>query len=336
MANLYTRTGDMGQTGLVGGSRVSKTDSRVECYGTIDEMGSAMGLARSLSNRDYVKSSLVAIQGRLFSLAAEIASDDRGIKKLDHLISEDDISFLEGIVDKCTETNGIQTAFVVPGMNPVSGALHLARTIVRRCERRMLHLSRETEIRPVLIKYVNRLSDAVYALARLEETLGEREELKEKVRQIISCILKENADAHKNYKEDCNMLPFSLENLLTIAARAREKAAEINVPIVFAAVDEGGNLVLLQRMEGSFLGSIDIAIGKAYTATAFKSPTHEFGKSCQPGGSLYGIHAGNNGKIVIFGGGFPYEQEGRIVGGIGVSGGTVEEDMEIARYALGE
>ena len=75
MANLYTKTGDKGYTGLVGGSRISKADLRVECYGTVDEMGSALGFARSLSNREYVQNTIHHIQGRLFSLGSEIASD---------------------------------------------------------------------------------------------------------------------------------------------------------------------------------------------------------------------------------------------------------------------
>ena len=140
MANLYTKSGDKGYTGLVGGSRISKADLRVECYGTVDEMGSALGFARSLSNREYVKNTIHHIQGRLFALGAEIASDSEGLKKLTHTISDEDIAYLEAVVDKCTETNGIQTSFVIPGENPPSGALHVARTVVRRCERSMIRL----------------------------------------------------------------------------------------------------------------------------------------------------------------------------------------------------
>ena len=121
-----------------------------------------------------------------------------------------------------------------------------------------------------------------------------------------------------------------------MAHRAREKAAQMGVPVVFAAVDEGGNLIMMQRMKDSFMGSIDIAINKAYTSAAFKMPTDVLGAAAQPGQPLYGIETSNAGRIVLFGGGFPYEYEGRVVGAIGISGGSVEEDMTIARYALGE
>ena len=324
MANLYTKTGDKGYTGLVGGSRISKADLRVECYGTVDEMGSALGFARSLSNREYVQNTIRHIQGRLFSLGAEIASDSEGLKKLTHTISDEDIAYLEAVVDKCTETNGIQTSFVIPGENPPSGALHIARTVVRRCERSMIRLAAEQEVRDTLLKFVNRLSDATYALARLEETLGKQDALREKVEEEVRRRL------------NGGKLPFTLENIEKMAQRAREKATEMGVPVVFAAVDDGGNLIMMQRMKDSFMGSIDVAINKAFTANAFKMPTDVLGAAAQPGQPLYGIETSNAGRIVLFGGGFPYEYEGHVVGAIGISGGSVEEDMTIARYALGE
>ena len=324
MANIYTKTGDAGETGLIGGSRVNKSDLRVECYGTVDEMGSALGFARSLSNREYVVETLRHIQERLFSFAAEIASDEQGVKKLSKLINSEDVAWLESIVDKCTETTGIMTSFVIPGETASSGALHLARTIVRRCERNLIRLSAQATVRPELLRYINRLSDAVYALARLEETLNGQEELRRKV----------EAEARRLLHMTSGERSLTLEYVNEMACRARQKAAELNVPIVFAAVDVGGNAILLQRMDGAFLGSIDLALGKAYTAVAFQQPTHTLGEAARPDGPLYGIEAGNNGRIVLFGGGFPYTENSAVVGGIGVSGGTVEQDMVIALHAL--
>ena len=119
-----------------------------------------------------------------------------------------------------------------------------------------------------------------------------------------------------------------------MAQPAVERAGQLGVPVVFSAVDSGGNLVLLQRMEGALLGSVDVSAGKAYTANAFQMPTHELGQAARPDGPLYGIDASAPGKIVLFGGGFPYVVNGEVVGGIGVSGGTVEQDMDIAWYAM--
>lgn len=128
--------------------------------------------------------------------------------------------------------------------------------------------------------------------------------------------------------------PLTLENIKKMAEAAEKKAAEINVPMVFAVVDQGGNLIYLERMSGALLASINIAQNKAYSAVSLKMPTSELAKHAQPGASLYGIANTNDGKIVIFGGGFPYYVGGEIVGAVGVSGGSVEEDMSVATAAL--
>lgn len=126
----------------------------------------------------------------------------------------------------------------------------------------------------------------------------------------------------------------SLESVKRMAQAAEAKAEEINVPIVFAAVDTGGNLMLLHRMEEAFFTSVEIAINKAFTSVALKDSTDTIAPLVQPGESLYGLELSNNCKIVPFGGGFPIVVDGDIVGAVGVSGGSVEEDMAIARAAL--
>lgn len=156
MANLYTKTGDKGQTSLVGGSRVSKSSLRVECYGTIDEANSMLGLAYAQTDREYIRTTVHRIQGRLFALGAELASDEQGATGLTGKISEEDVAFLEGVVDKCTETTGKQTHFVIPGVDPASAALHVARTIVRRAERHVVALAEHEPVREVLARYINR------------------------------------------------------------------------------------------------------------------------------------------------------------------------------------
>ena len=119
-----------------------------------------------------------------------------------------------------------------------------------------------------------------------------------------------------------------------MAKAAEKKAAEINVPVVFAAVDKGANLMLMHRMENALLTSVDIAINKAYTAACLKQGSHEIAESVQPGQSLYGLQLSNNQRIVPFGGGFPIIVDGQVVGAVGVSGGTVEEDMSVAQAAV--
>jgi len=320
MANLYTRGGDKGQTSLVGGGRVSKSDPRVDCYGTVDEANSMLGLAYAQTDNEYIRATVRKIQGRLFAVGAELASDSpETAAALKGNISEEDGAFLENVVDTCTLTTGKQTHFVIPGVDPASAALHVARTIVRRAERRMVELP----VREVLTRYINRLSDAVYAMARLQEDLTM---MREKVTDLVKEAMAQQPQA--------GFPPMSLDILHRMADRAVEKARELGVPVVFSAVDAGGNLMLLQRMEGALVGSVEVSAGKAYTAYAFQMPTHELGAASRPDGPLYGIENANPGKIVLFGGGFPYVVDGKVAGGIGVSGGTVEQDMEIARYAM--
>jgi uncharacterized protein GlcG (DUF336 family) len=108
----------------------------------------------------------------------------------------------------------------------------------------------------------------------------------------------------------------------------------MDLPIVASVVDAGGNLLLLERQEEAMLASIDIANGKAYTAAATKMPTHTLAKVSQPGQPLYGIESTNEGRMVIFGGGFPLTKAGKLYGAIGISGGSVEQDIEVAVAAV--
>lgn len=127
---------------------------------------------------------------------------------------------------------------------------------------------------------------------------------------------------------------INLDLALDVIAAARQKAVEIGVPMVIAVVDKGGNLVAQQRMDDALLVSVDIALNKAYTAVAVKMSTEELAKISQPEQMLFGIHNSDGGRIVIFGGGIPLKQGDQIVGGLGVSGGSVEDDVACANAGL--
>jgi uncharacterized protein GlcG (DUF336 family) len=115
-----------------------------------------------------------------------------------------------------------------------------------------------------------------------------------------------------------------------VIAAAEAKAAEIGQPMNIAVADAGGNLIAHVRMDGAWLGSIDISIKKAYTARAFDIATRDLAKHSQSGGQFFGIHASNDGKIMIFAGGIPLKRDGKVVGAIGVSGGSGEQDHAVA------
>lgn len=127
---------------------------------------------------------------------------------------------------------------------------------------------------------------------------------------------------------------ISLSLALALTEKVKQKAREMGVKAVIAVADAGANTISLQSMDGAYIASADIAINKAFTVVSLKMPTKNLATLAAPGGSLYGIQFTNGGKIVIFGGGVPlYSKDGQIIGGIGISGGTAEQDTALGDYA---
>jgi len=130
------------------------------------------------------------------------------------------------------------------------------------------------------------------------------------------------------------MTTVTLEEARRIISAAEQKAQEIGQPMNIAVVDNGRNLKAFARMEEAWLGSIDIAIDKAFTSVSFKLSTQDLAEMAQPGQALFGINTTNDGRIVIFAGGIPLMREGEVAGAVGVSGGTVDQDQEVAEAGL--
>lgn len=166
---IYTRTGDAGQTGLFGGGRVAKTHPRVEAYGDVDELNAALGLARSVELMPRVDEIIVPLQRDLFAIGALLATPEREKMKRQlekASIDERRIKELEQAIDDGDAELEPLKAFIVPGGTPKAAALHVARTVCRRAERRVLALDQE-EIPAIVIVYLNRLSDLLFTLARV-------------------------------------------------------------------------------------------------------------------------------------------------------------------------
>jgi cob(I)alamin adenosyltransferase len=167
---IYTKTGDKGDTGLFGGGRVDKDHPRVEAYGEVDELNAALGLVRALDPMPRIDEVIVPVQRDLFSLGALLATPDRE-KMKGHLekarIDEGRIVELEKAIDECDAELPALRAFILPGGSEKAAALHVARTVCRRAERRVITLRREAEIPDLVVKYLNRLSDLLFTLARL-------------------------------------------------------------------------------------------------------------------------------------------------------------------------
>ncbi|MEI6512572.1 MAG: cob(I)yrinic acid a,c-diamide adenosyltransferase [bacterium] len=162
---IYTKTGDRGETDLIGGKRVRKNDPRVEAYGTVDELNSHLGLSRAyLSYRDLA-ALIEQIQNHLFELGAELAGSTE--KSDPHLcVTTSHVEFLEHAIDKLENDIEPLNAFILPGGTPVAAQLHIARSVCRNAERKVIALSEIEEINPEIIRYLNRLSDFLFTSAR--------------------------------------------------------------------------------------------------------------------------------------------------------------------------
>ena len=172
---IYAKTGDAGQTGLFGGGRVYKDDPRVEAYGEVDELNAFLGAARAVEVMPRIDEVLVPIQRDLFSIGALLATPN--LEKIhDHLakaqIDDARIVSLEKEIDACDRELEPLRAFIVPGGTPKAASLHIARTVCRRAERRVIHLQKEVEIPQIVVVYLNRLSDLLFTLARVANTRG--------------------------------------------------------------------------------------------------------------------------------------------------------------------
>lgn len=322
MMKVYTKTGDEGQTSLLSKQRVFKDHARVEAYGTVDEANAAMGLGKSLiTNLPWAVEIIQHIQVELISLNADLATENLAVA--DYRITQDHVTRLESIIDSLEQKRIPQPYFVTPGTCSASAALDLARTMVRRAERCVVRLKRTEKVTPPVSLYLNRLSDVLFVLARCVE----QEELIAEVKNKVLLAL----ESKKTTGEEQGNV---LNKAKKMIALAEQKAMDIGVPMVIAVVDVGGNLVAQHRMDGALLASVSLALDKAYTAVALKMPTHEVAPLVTPGNPLFGLHTANGGRLIAFGGGFPIIVNGNIVGGLGVSGGAVDEDMIVAKAGL--
>ena len=180
---IYTKTGDKGETSLYGGTRVSKAAARVESYGTLDELNAFIGLAKAEISDEKVLNQLQKIQFDLFTVGSEAATPTdkmflaNGKSRLDLLISEEEITELELWMDDFDAELEPLKFFILPSGGKAAATIHVCRTVCRRAERSMVFLSETEEVRPELIKYLNRLSDYLFVLARyISKISGEKED----------------------------------------------------------------------------------------------------------------------------------------------------------------
>lgn len=173
ITKVYTRTGDAGQTRLAGGQRVWKDSLRVEAYGMVDELNASVGLVRAFNAvlddspaRDRLEGQLRWMQNKLFDIGGILATAPGQVFKNMPLVGEADVRALENLIDECQKDLAPLKEFILPGGGKVPGLLHQARTVCRRAERVCVRLAREETVSPLVLKFLNRLSDALFVLAR--------------------------------------------------------------------------------------------------------------------------------------------------------------------------
>lgn len=186
ITRVYTRTGDKGETGLVGGKRVPKDSQRIEAYGTIDELNSVVGLARTFNDEKinvseahrFLDVILRQIQDELFDLGSELATPPDFFQEGMYRVGEREVKKIEQLIDECQKELEPLKSFVLPGGGKIGAYLHQCRTVCRRAEREILRLSRVEELSEWPLKYVNRLSDLFFVLSRwISKQTGEGEYL---------------------------------------------------------------------------------------------------------------------------------------------------------------
>lgn len=165
---IYTKTGDQGKTSLIGGTKVPKSHIRIESYGTVDELNSYLGLISDLITDEHSKTILKEIQDRLFTIGSSLACDpDKDTKMEIPDLKEEDVVLLEKEIDAMNETLPAMKNFILPGGHPAVSTTHIARCVCRRAERACVNMQQqEMFVDPLVIKYINRLSDYLFVLAR--------------------------------------------------------------------------------------------------------------------------------------------------------------------------
>jgi cob(I)alamin adenosyltransferase len=169
----FSRKGDGGETSLLGGQRVPKYDARPETYGTLDEASSALGVARAATKNPNIKEIILSVQKDLLTMGAELSSQPEDIQKIGRRIGAGDVQRLEKIIDELQENITLKNEFIYPGKTIISAQIDVARTIIRRAERKAARLKADGLVNNDEIhKYLNRLADMLFVLARYEEQKG--------------------------------------------------------------------------------------------------------------------------------------------------------------------
>ena len=390
---VYTGYGDKGMTDLSHTKNVSKSDDRICLMGSVEELMSHIGLVRVLVDDVDVVRMLEKISETLKKIIDGVSDPyNREFK-----VSEDRTELLEEEIGRMKEIFSGEKLPILPGDSRVAAEVDVTRAVARRAERELALVSVKFGSDTGAKKYMNRLSDYFYVLARYVDVAKIKEKKAEAAESVQGAVRSENAGteiventvnvatnasvanaggqdpqlAQKNDVQAFNVQDktvtttaggntamaqndsmaantamiqevlkrMGIQGRITLDAAKRliekieQEALRRNKPSVIAVCTPDGNPVAVHVMDGSFLVSFDMAVKKAYTSVAVKMSTMELSRLTQPGQTFYGLGKMSD-NIVIFGGGVPLKVGDTIIGGLGISGGTGEEDNSLAEYGL--
>lgn len=353
--SIYTKGGDKGTTSLVHTKNVSKSDDRIQLEGTIDELTSHIGVVKTMvSDGDTIRF-LEKIQETLITVMAGVADP----YNREYKINDDKTELLEEEIDRLEALFNRPKQFILPGACRLSAEIDVTRTVARRAERALAAVSVKFGSDTGTRKYMNRLADYLYVLARYEDAraaegkkCGQKEiggtgmlteeavGKSEKTDIASGAASRQSIEAADEDVIQAVLRRIGMQSRITLDGakklieKIEQEALRRGKKAVIAVCGPDGNPIAVHVMDGAFLVSFDVALKKAYTSVAVKMSTMELSKLAQPGGTFYGVDKMDGGRIVIFGGGVPLKSGDTIIGGLGISGGTGEEDHSLAEYAL--
>lgn len=307
---LYTKKGDGGRASTITRMNIPKNSPIFELLGTLDEFTSALGVAKRKAPASLAPL-LEEIQGNVIALNGELAGGQK-------FATGEKVRQLEAAIDSLMENVPPFSGFILPGGSEGGAALDLARAVARRAERCAVAASQTGGVNRDVLAWMNRLSDLLYALARVCDRTTPAPSPAPAAPVMASSL---TADGF-------------CDQAAALCRALRLRAREQGFRVVAAVCDAGGNAVALQRDDDAYIASVDVASNKAFTAVSLKMTTEQVGRLAQPGAPLYGVQHTNQGRIVIFGGGAPLMRGGVIVGGLGVSGGSAEQDTALCDYGV--
>ena len=338
---MFTGSGDRGMTSLKRDRNVSKADDRIQAIGEIEDLITHIGMIKLHADDGSLKADLEKIQRNLL-ICIEGINDPY---HKDNKIPEEEVKILTENMETLKASYPMTAWEPLPGGCEASLRIDMARSVARRAERWLTSSDKKYGGQPVRKQYMNLLGNYLYALARYTDHV-ESKKPAVTVQPVVTASGKpvnEKVPAAELTKEI--VIQEVLKRIQTmdrvtldIAKKLIEKiegyAVSVGKKAVVAVCGPDGNPIAVHVMDGAFLVSFDVAVKKAYTAVSVKMSTMELGKLVQPGETFAGLEQIEKDKLVFFGGGVPLFAGDKLVGGLGISGGTGEEDHDIAEYAL--